>query len=1024
MKWSRMLLQSVAALMLLLAAMPFMLSKSLNMEDRLPTNERMSAEQAASVYEASLVAAASDEAASYLAHPVGNKEDVMHSTTVVDDDLIIWWRSFWSEAQEKECTKDASRQRSCRDELPAGSDARPTRASEAWKRVIQHRRRTGHLLPEIVRLTSVHGNYSRRGPSQQDPNVEEDYMWMLPPHAKLFCPSNIQKSALFQWHTTYSPAAIRGSVVLSLRECPEPIALDVLNSSDSTVLRKYFVWKIFSAADDTLGTDSRIPPGNHDPSFLTFCIYECLRSPYCSRLVLSKEEQREMTCRLLQHRRSGRAIPRDVRADPPPAHHQLLILSLPLRPEASPSLVQSHLRWSVVRGPIDIARMDPETYRCASCVWEYRLDGRHHVEYDVDGIALVDVTDLDSADGNTTAVVFCLPQLVAHGKFTLFMNSQHMRDFVGHRLNISMRSKFTSHSIRTRSVELQHHFSVQLFWEAQAAVLVTHNTPFLAPSGLFHTQVTLSHDRTIGSAALLRENECIVTNLAIRFLAPAEHVDRNELYLAASHRNGDFVSFYISNQSHRRDTNVTCFSLVDGHSLLLRPGPVTPFSSVVVRNDCVGATIASFADDDDRPTVILTGPALYEANMTLAIPLEQLLSCGRIGSPRTDGEISGDKSYVDALPVLISSSQYRCAECVLDQLGNFNAFAPNSIVIMRIDEEINDEEVEQILQRGLSNFHPVVFYHRQSYGGTLHGHPTHSHALNIEWMEKHHQEISYSHVICVASNELLVRAGVEHFVKQYDLSGLNADVTSGFMTDKVNLFEFHSCLYCEDDESLRTGHSLSSWGLDEFGVRSEFHIAAIMRKYKLKKWPIRQVYLEGSFYRREIALVLSRIILEEFDGLGMTNSTHNLLTGNLLPEDQRHYNRGPFAFVQWYASCEVLNMLIFHSLCDDDLPGNKESHFDYTPALLGLGDRPGGRAKCGEHVGTMLWRNPDWEVQKDDVQLLRCSPFAGPFSFKRFPMDASNPARKDVLNLQKNFTRSRLLRDSYEDCKHLSQLRI
>ena len=967
-----------------------------------------------------------------------------------DDDIVILrWRYFLNETMamvvNKECQVGSDAPCVVDQSLmePSVNSATSTAAlNERWARVIQHRRRTNNLLRSEVDAATIHNGISHREP--RDTSLEDDYTWMLPQHTKLFCPSYMGMRYLFQFHTRYSPKAVLGDVALSLKECPAPVALHILDPTAINI-DEFFVWKIFSssidASSDKMTTNATLR--SLEPSFVSFCVYECLRSPYCAR-VLADRVTREgaagsssgerQECRLLQHRHTGRALPADPRQKPK-LESSSLLLHIPARPEAGPSLVQSHLRWDVVRGPLHVVRMDAYAHRCTQCVWEYKLSGRHGVDYDeIGGLAFVDVFDIDHNHGKSPLMadagysglpLFSLPQLVAKGKFTLYMNSQPTSLYAGHRINVTVRFPLVVPSgggDRCTAIEVRHHFVIKLLWDAHEIVLVTDDAPRLTPSGTFQTQV--KHSRNRECAPLLRPNECVVSNVAIRFAAPRLQVSISDLYLATTWRNGDPITLLITDQARRRDTNGTCFSVVDGHTALLRAGEVTPFKCLVIRNDCVGVPFSSFTSGDTgdaAPTVKIEGPKLGNDQLSMIIPLQQLLGCGEEAKDDDGGKMQAEgeqKGELD-LPILLSSSQYRCPQCALEQLENFFAFAPRSIVVMRVDNGIGEDDFARIRNRS-REFHPRVYFHRDSYGGTLITHPAHNHALNIRFMAEHHPTVQYSHVVFIAANELLVRAGIENYVAKYDLSSLNADVAPGFMTDKCNIFNFFGCIYCDDAEGLRTGHSMSAWSLDEFGVRNEFHIAAVMRKYKLTKFPIRQVYLEGSFFRKEIGLVMTKILLDEFDATGMTNSTHNHFTGEELPEEERRYNRGPYAYVRWYATCEIIPMIFFHALCDDDLAGNAEPNFRYDPKLLGLESRPGGRGKCGEHSGTMLWRNPNWEVQKDDVKMLRCSPLPGPFSFKRFPIDAGHPLRKEVLDLQRDSKRSRLLRESYDNCKDLS----
>ena len=435
----------------------------------------------------------------------------------------------------------------------------------------------------------------------------------------------------------------------------------------------------------------------------------------------------------------------------------------------------------------------------------------------------------------------------------------------------------------------------------------------------------------------------------------------------------------------------------------------------------------------------------------------------------------------DRSPILVSTCVYECRTCVLQLVQNIRAFIPNSIIVIRITSAPKIDELSQDdeawLKQATRNFTvrssttttttPQVLIYRAVYPAR--GlHLAHLHAGNIDFIEKIYERRfcskkqknkaqaesgypcsasslsfykSYSHVLFLSSNELLVRHGAAEYINRFDLSTGNPlpdSTTGGFLFRQASRKKrIDNVAFASDDDLHRYGNTFYDWGKHMFGMQNEFHLAMIMRMFNLTRWPREQVYLEGSFFSRTLAKLFADILLTLFDAAAKparqlspnTSSPSTLMCQSEGAMEKEAFRVGQFALVDWYATSEIIPYMFFHHLCTNDAD-DENAHSSprlhasavpnqlLTPAITSILRRwtsiSSRSLRCGQRVTTVVWANLAWSADLLDVRLVRCSPFEVPFGFKRVARDAGNHVRRHIAAIQSDPTRAMVLREDRE----------
>jgi hypothetical protein len=517
-----------------------------------------------------------------------------------------------------------------------------------------------------------------------------------------------------------------------------------------------------------------------------------------------------------------------------------------------------------------------------------------------------------------------------------------------------------------------------------------------------------------------------------------------------------------------------CVRLVDGHYGPLNNSGIALFPNLVVKIVCTRSEMMRrISSKDERERKVHFQATPFEGPV-IGVPLSHFLGCSgadedlaksnarriiakekQVGLESTTGQkvsetdTAGDS---DNRPIFVSTCVYECARCVLQLVQNIRAFIPGSVIVVRItgrsgisehEEQWLREQVKPMaLATPLGLTQQVLIYRAVYPAAGLH--LAHLHGLNIRFIEEREYckqynassvpqcaslasravpfYQSYSHVLFMSSNELLVRFGADAYMKRHNLSSGNGLPSQGFLLRQASRKRrVDRVTFMSDTDQQRYGSTFIDWGRPErAGVTHEFHLAAVMRLFNMTRWPREQVYLEGSFFSRPLAVLYADILLTLFDAAALPLA------------DGLHNSSGfQFAIAGWYATSEIVPYMFFHHLCADEVD-DPLAHSSAVPHAAAQADDAllfsraavellqrwrgflPGSMSCGQRVTTVVWANLGWAADLADVRLVRCSPFEVPFGFKRVARDERNHVRRHVAALQADPQRRTALREDRE----------
>ncbi|CUI14607.1 membrane-associated protein, putative [Bodo saltans] len=516
----------------------------------------------------------------------------------------------------------------------------------------------------------------------------------------------------------------------------------------------------------------------------------------------------------------------------------------------------------------------------------------------------------------------------------------------------------------------------------------------------------------------LRRNECCLPPVALRLvdsagllsapiagsaefqelLTDSYYAPRVELVLTEASKSDSGIIFSAETIAASKAL-LQCVRVVGGSFVFLDNVARGVTRHVVVEVSCSPHDLQHWASLSTNSAESVVGlvlqPHLNEAILSegIHLPVTALLACLHLhdtvernevpsalktfhSSParrRLPNDHENHQNNDDAAPVAFSHRAHGQLPFLETQLRLIAAFAPNSLMVLHISAQWK----LRLRDWGtLKKFNETVHPRTHINPTRLSVPPSraaHVHACNFQFLLD--AGISFSHVIIWASNELLVRAGIETYVKQFDMSHPGrVDPRDGVAHDNINI----PLTWLHDEEHRRYSHRL--WEFMPWdGVSQEPALAATFRRRfggdngttnhhdrfgfpTTPRYPLHQVYLEGAFFSREVAREFVNVVSMLKPGTFCTTSGQ-------------------------YANNEIFPFLLSKYRCMGDDADASVQHSNLGPArdpiLLNSFPPYAVGVSCGGRVSAMLWREFFYFGTPITLQETRCSPFSNPFGWKR-----------------------------------------
>ena len=832
--------------------------------------------------------------------------------------------------------------------------------------------------------------------------AHEDFEWMLPPGARgLFCTSIGE-----DMRDPAAPDHLDGYVVnasnFTFSECDEPVVVHHYPPGFGTATLQVLSRAVVLTSRESGHTAAGevLERGDRQTRLyqtIKHCVRECLRSPYCRGFQGPVFGQ---TCLLLSS-----SI--DAAAGGQMPANNLHVTLLAFERVFRPSLIVSHTRLVGVRGPAEIIHLNTSTLPlgyCTTCSWEVVV--RPFLPRRTLAAARVRIILLegDDSEAENIANIQRVEGNFSAGITRFYFDLRHIPfgQIVGRRLRLIVEPVIEDgqdSGLMSTPTRWEHDYLVQL--EATGMALVTTSNGGLTVHGGADSQLSISNN----CAPLINPLEVCVTNIALRHVVSTNGASIVGNASMTKSRAGHVISVEL---------NDVCFRIVDGESTVLRTDGGADLRHLIlsVKNEASSAScsdpnrnVTFFARHFEEPMLVVrAGPlaAFFQSRMGAAVP--------KYSIPRSGTSVGYDRR-VSSLPILLSTTAFECQRCVEQQMENIYAFAPRSIVVLRLGGMFT---IFHVAQFNNTLAHPRVYAHAIRYGRLGGNFLAHLHALNIHYMSKAFPHVHYSHVVVLSSNEMFVRRGLEDYVQRFDMSrGTAIPKSAGHLVRHTFPTRQFSRAFGTDDEMELIGTTFEeTWGRPPGGMQNEFHVAAVMRKYNITKWPREQIFFEGSFFCARVARVFMRLMLDDFGAVRIPGLRDQPVS---LHHSGSTKSRSTFRPVHPFPTSEIIPYLFLHILCKDDNPLHREANV----AWLALFNEPNqtdellrpNSLNCGDHVSTVTWRSPHWTVSVHDIFAVRCSPFAVPMAMKRVPRIEDHPIRRYIVSLQQNSTLAARLRD-------------
>ena len=740
-----------------------------------------------------------------------------------------------------------------------------------------------------------------------------------------------------------------------------------------------------------------------------FCVVECLRSPYCRLVVVEESSTGNVWfCHQLSTG-SDELQSRDVGNSKRVLHfsRHSRALAFAFRRAVPPSLVYQGPILRLVRGPVEVVRVGDDL-RCGDCIWDIALDNVDqrlksvfHVTMAVEDLGIPARADMTSmilnSKNGSGRLIFITGGALVRRKLTFQFVDFDFGPFWGHQLRLTMRTEALGAAITAPIPELCVVVLVHAFpLEQPSFVLITKGARRNS-DGHLDIAIAVNHAQEM-CGAHIREGECCMTNIALRSLA-AGQTSLAGMYDSSRRDEGGAVSLEL----HANGLPPSCtLNIVDGETTVGMYG-MADFDRVVIR-----PSLACSAEWLGSATITITAKSTSFGTPSLVAPAHQLRSCAApkpmkdASTHRRVNSSIGEEAAIEPARILVSTyATGSCRRCLVEHIENLLTFLPHSAgVIALLSREsyflqhytvtvmsdlaalkiracrkpgralnMSEHDVREWYDcAGIVYLYPQPRAMDRLFEPSL---VALAHGLNLREFRRREPSRYFSHVLLWSSEHLLVRLGAEAYVARFDLSTVlmvPSSVNPFAQSQPPSHLHAHRWNALVDDSIAEASELSLQYGRGPAGqgLRDEFHLAAVMRKYNATRFVREPTYMTGAFLSHGLATKLETLLLDDF----------------FLTSGKGQRRKGHVKFFEFYNIGEVIFATFFQPLCS----------------------LSGGPLRCGERLSSVAQARSDDKVLEADVQRVRCSAAELPFGLARFndvPADVDD-GRMRVLRIQRN----------------------
>ncbi|CUG93887.1 Hypothetical protein, putative [Bodo saltans] len=372
-----------------------------------------------------------------------------------------------------------------------------------------------------------------------------------------------------------------------------------------------------------------------------------------------------------------------------------------------------------------------------------------------------------------------------------------------------------------------------------------------------------------------------------------------------------------------------------------------------------------------------------------------------------EDSFQNDSALRSTTPILVSMSIHKSIPQFIAQLENIATYIGRArcVIIVHVSPLWRFTEMEWAALRSAnaSNRYPSVYINPHSY------HLSFSmlfsvQLLNAKYVVDALPWVHFSHVLCVASNEVFLRKRVADFIQLYDVSTCSSNTKH----DSIRSFHaypggeaINSFRAVKGDASEELGSRLWPGKLPPYGLRGSLK-ASMGPALKKVVVPIAQSFTEGSYFRKDVALALSNELQRLFplEEAHLNKPISSKLESLVLDPATFSLDRLRYCFPNWYSWSEIVPGMLLQSLNQQK---EEETEAFGSPIWKRFAEQQHRQLKFGPRISSVVWNRPNWVATPRDVHWVRCSPFdISLFAMKRHVFDESNPFFRKIRDLQRS----------------------
>lgn len=764
------------------------------------------------------------------------------------------------------------------------------------------------------------------------------------------------------------------------------------------------------------------------------CLIACLEVPYCSAfqvVTIANESpdnirgvasKHQLQCRLYVARHDepiGEDSPETVPGAP--------VMMLAERREFRPSLVDNSQRLVITGGPVGcIVTLDPLagefTHRVLEVTLQSTFGKLDHVGYHAKLRGRV-----VHAASSTSLYTFSMPMRDGVARVPLSARLQHVAGEVlcieVEEVDANGNTKVVPRAARTCSIVGLPASRTSLHFDASGSPWYP---PHMADENAKDSPPTTKRNVSRGSnscSPLLRATECCIHGFWYR--AEDRHGRRgiptpdHELY---THHDGTIGLKMAPRVTISPLVAHRCIRFVDGFSSVANHSGEGGFPRLVVELLCSVESIKEEVINNTAPHASIKGGFAVALEISYSasplaygsIPWDDLAECQTlihsdsaavlhaasthnnaplpppIAVNRLERKRDDDTTTTRSL-IGISIRAHQNVPFLELQLRCFAAFAKETVIALHLSHHwnISISDAKKLRRLNITGHSRTLINPHRVRSSSWKA--THIHASNFKLLLSGKGPLYVSHVVIWAANELLIRTGMEAYIRQFDMSHPSrmVPIDGAAYTNMLH----HTRWWSQEQHAVE--HHDLWWWMPWDGVSGDFLFAGILRSRRdhaerrllesgggghneplplrhedpFLTFPSHQLLLEGTYFNRAVTAEFIAVTKE-------TPLSEFCISSGRYPDNEI------FPFLTMRYRCGV---------------------------TAGL--------RCGGRVSTMLWRDFYYFATTVTLEEVRCSPYPSPFGWKRVRRDFKDSVVEAIEELLLNQTRVDAARDPPDRCK-------